>query len=99
MVNEKAKLYTPAEITLATGVSRQTVRNRAKSLGYNTSGGAGYTVVQVLAIITTPIQLHRKSEENAIELREKLNELIEQEDIPMAIVGTKSGDWTLEYRN
>ena len=96
--NDEDRLYTSAEIVLATGVSRQTLRNRAKILGFNTSSGSGYTAAQVLAVITMPIQLHRKNEENAMELREKLNRMFEENGLPMAIVQKKNGQADIEFR-
>lgn len=90
-------LYTTAEIMLATGVGRGTVTNRAAKLGYKRNG-QGYTLDQLLAIITLPIMSHRKSESMAMELREKLNERMEKDGIPMAVVSNREGEWMLEYR-
>lgn len=90
-------LYTTAEIMLATGLGRGTITNRALRLGYERNG-KGYTVDQVIQIITVPLQIHRKSEAAAMELREKLNERFQKDDISMAIVRL-DGDWKLEYRN
>ena len=56
----KEKLYTTAEIMLATGLQRGTIANRIFKPGY-TRAGKGYTAEQVFRIITTPLQNHRKS--------------------------------------
>lgn len=97
MARDNEKLYSTAEIMMATGVGRGTVTSRAMRLGYKRDG-RGYTVDQVLAIITAPLESHRKSEAAAMELREKLNERLEEENIPIAIVGNKKGEFELEYR-
>lgn len=94
-MSEKDKLYTTAEIMLATGLQRGTVTNRAHTLGFERNG-QGYTAQQVLQIVTMPLQRHRKSEEAAIELRERLNRMIEDNGIPMAIVQNRKGEWTME---
>lgn len=94
---DSEKRYTPAEIVLATGISRYTVRNRAIKLGYETSDGTGYTAEQVMAMVTIPLQFHRKSEEAAMELRETLNKMIEENNVPMCIVQNKKGEWQMEY--
>lgn len=93
MANEK--LYTTAEIMLATGLQRGTITNRAFTLGFERNG-KGYTAQQVLQIVTMPLQRHRKSEEAAIELRERLNKMIVENGIPMAIVQNRKGEWTME---
>lgn len=88
-------LYTTAEITLATGLQRGTITNRAKRLGFERTG-FGYTADQVLAIITQPLVSHRKSEAAAMELRERLNGMIREAGYPMSIVSRKDGEWTIE---
>ena len=90
------RLYTTAEIMLATGLGRGTITNRAKKLGFKRNG-IGYTVEQIIAILSVPLQIHRKSEETAMQLRETLNERFAAENIPMAIVNSKNGEWSLEY--
>ena len=95
---DEKKLYTTAEIVLATGLGRGTVTNRAKQLGFNRNG-FGYTEDQVLAIVTLPMESHRKNEQNAIDLRARLNRRFEDEDIPMAIVAQKNGTFAMEYRS
>lgn len=90
------KLYSTAEIMLATGLQRGTITNRAHQLGFERNG-FGYTAEQVLKIITRPLESHRKSEEAAMELRTKLNEMIQERDIPMGITQLKSGEWITEY--
>ncbi len=89
------RLYTTAEIMLATGLQRGTVTNRAKRLGFERTG-FGYTADQVLAIITQPLTSHRKSEAAAMELRERLNGMIRDAGYPMSIVSNKDGAWTIE---
>lgn len=96
MAKEKNALYTTAEIMLATGLGRGTITNRAKRMGIDRTG-MGYTVEQIVAMITYPLQMHRKSEQAAEELRGILNERLENENIPMAIVSRKNGAWELEY--
>lgn len=91
------KLYTTAEITLATGLTRATITHRASRLGFDRTG-LGYTAEQTLAIITHPLVLHRKDEENAIELRVRLNELIEKEGLPVMVVRRKDGTGSLQYK-
>lgn len=91
------KLYTTAEIMLATGLQRGTITNRAARLGFKRSG-TGYTAEQIFKIVTVPLQIHRKSEENALELRERLNEMIAENNIPMGIVRNRDGQWALEVR-
>ena len=58
---DKEKLYTTAEIMLATGLERGTITNRAHRMGFERTG-FGYTATQVLAIITQPLEMHRKKE-------------------------------------
>lgn len=89
-------LYSTAEIMLATGLPRGTITNRAKKFGFDRTG-MGYTAEQVLAIITMPMQIHRKSESMAVELRETLNEMLKQLDMPMAIVPKGDGEYMVEY--
>ena len=91
------KLYTTAEIMLATGLQRGTITNRAVRLGFKRNG-TGYTAEQIFQIVTVPLQIHRKSEENALELRERLNEMIAENNIPMWIVQDRNGQWTMEVR-
>ena len=90
------KLYTTAEIMLATGLPRGTVTTRAKRLGFKRNG-TGYTAEQVFKIVTTPLQVHRKSEENALELREDLNRMIEENNIPMRIEKNWNDEWKIQY--
>lgn len=90
------KLYTTAEIMLATGLPRGTVTNRAKRLGFKRNG-TGYTSDQVFKIVTQPLQVHRKSEENAMELREDLNRMIEENNIPMRIEKNWNDEWKIQY--
>ena len=90
-------LYTTAEIMLATGIGRGTITNRAKRLRFKRNG-VGYTVDQIIAILTVPLQIHRKCEETAMQLRETLNERFAAENIPMAVVSNREGEWMLEYR-
>lgn len=92
------KLYTTAEIMLATGLQRGTITNRAVRLGFNRNG-TGYTAEQIFQIVTVPLQVHRKSEENALELRERLNSMIADSNLPMGIVQNRDGQWTMEIRN
>ena len=89
-------LYTTAEIMLATGMGRGTITNRAMRLGFDRTG-LGYTADQVLKIIMAPLESHRKSEQAACELRERLNTMIAEENIPIGIV-EKNGTWVTEYR-
>lgn len=91
------KLYTTAEIMLATGMGRGTITNRAKRLGMKRTG-FGYTSEQVLRIVTQPMLSHRKSEAAAMELREKLNAMIEEAGYPMCIVSNKDGTWRIEQK-
>lgn len=90
--------YTTAEVMLATGVGRGTVTNRAKKLGFKRDG-TGYTAEQVLEIIAMPLMVHRKSEEMAMELRGKLNDMFREKNIPMGVVANKKGEWKLEFVN
>lgn len=92
---EPEKLYTTAEIMLATGLQRGTVTNRALKLGFERNG-VGYTAMQVLQIITQPLEIHRRNEENAMELRERLNRMITEGELPMAIV-QKNGKTGIEF--
>ena len=92
------KLYTTAEIMLATGLQRGTITSRALRLGFKRNG-TGYTADQIFRIVTVPLQIHRKSEENALELRERLNEMIAENNIPMGIVRNRDGQWALEVRS
>ena len=92
------KLYTTAEIMLATGLQRGTITNRAARLGFKRSG-TGYTAEQIFKIVTVPLQIHRRSEENALELRERLNRMIAENNIPMGIVQDRNGQWTMEVRS
>lgn len=92
------KLYTTAEIMLATGLQRGTITNRAVRLGFKRNG-TGYTSEQIFKIVTVPLQIHRKSEENALELRERLNEMIAENNIPMGIVRNRDGQWALEVKS
>lgn len=91
------KLYTTAEIMLATGLPRGTITTRAMRLGFKRNG-IGYTSDQIFQIVTQPLQLHRKSEENALELREELNHRIEENNLPMRIEKNWNGEWKLQYR-
>lgn len=91
------KLYTTAEVVLATGLQRGTITSRALRLGFKRNG-TGYTAEQIFQIVTVPLQVHRKSEENAMELRDVLNGMIQENNIPMGIVQKKNGEWTLEMR-
>lgn len=93
--NDADLLYTTAEIMLATGLPRGTVTSRALRLGFERNG-IGYTADQVLKIITQPLEIHRKCEENALELRERLNTMIEDNNLPMAIV-KKNGKVGIEF--
>ncbi len=97
METDKEKLYSTAEIMLATGVGRGTITNRALKLGY-VRDGQGYTAEQVFQILTIPLQNHRRSEEAAMELRETLNQMIEDSGIPMCFVQNKNGEWKMEHR-
>lgn len=94
-MNEET-LYTTAEIMLATGMGRGTITNRAMRLGFDRTG-FGYTAEQVMKIILQPLESHRKSEQAACELRERLNTMIEEENIPVGIV-EKNGVWKTEFR-
>lgn len=96
-MEEPGKLFTTAEIMLATGLGRGTITNRARKLGFERNG-VGYTSVQVLKIVTQPLEIHRKSEENAMELRENLNQMFEENGLPMAIVRKKNGQANIEFR-
>ena len=95
---EDTKLYTTAEIMLATGLQRGTITNRVVRLGFKRNG-TGYTAEQIFKIVTVPLQIHRKSEENAMELRERLNSMIAESNLPIGIVQNGSGEWTMEIRN
>ena len=97
MAKGSEKLYSTAEIMLATGVGRGTVTNRAKKLGFKRDG-KGYTAEQAFQIVTLPLMSHRKSEESAMELRDTLNQMIEEKGVPMCIVQNKKGEWQMEYR-
>lgn len=97
MEKDSERLYTTAEIMLATGVGRGTVTNRAVKLGFKRDG-QGYTAEQAFQIVTLPIISHRKSEEAAMELRERLNQMIKESGAPMCIVQNKNGEWQMEYR-
>lgn len=91
------KIYTTAEIELATGLPRGTITSRAKRLGFERNG-VGYTEDQIFKIITGPLELHRMCEEHAIELREAMRIRIEKEQLPMAIVrNRKTKGWAIEY--
>ena len=94
----EAKRYTTSEVVLATGLGRGTVTNRALKLGYKRDG-QGYTLEQVLSIITLPLQIHRTSEQNAKELRERLNDRFAKDRIPMGVIANKKGEWSLEFVN
>ena len=96
MQEQSEKLFTTSEITLATGLPRGTITNRAKTLGFDRTG-CGYTTAQVLAMVTMPMQIHRRSEERATELRESLNEMLAQLDLPMEIVQQPNGHYEVEY--
>ena len=96
-MDEKEKLYSTAEIGLATGMGRGTITNRAKKLGFERNG-FGYTEDQVLQMITLPLESHRKCEREAIDLRARLNRRFEDENIPIAIVSQKNGTFAMEYR-
>lgn len=87
---EGSGLYTTAEIMLATGLPRGTVTSRAKLLHYERNG-LGYTADQVYEIITYPLQLHRKNEERAKNLRDRLNEMLKENGAGMEIVKDGKG--------
>lgn len=91
------KLYTTAEIVMATGLPRGTITTRAKRMGFERNA-TGYTEAQVLAMILQPLELHRKSEANALELRERLNQQFLDINVPMTIVENERGGWSIEYR-
>lgn len=93
---EDAKLYTTAEIMLATGLPRGTITNRAKALGFDRTG-MGYTADQVVAMIMRPMHLHRRDEKNADELRGVLNERLKEMGAPMQIVPRADGSYTMQY--
>lgn len=97
MPDNDEKLYTTADVMLATGLGRGTITNRAKTLGFERNG-FGYTEEQIVRIITLPLESHRKSEQEAMELRERLNKRIAEDGIPMSIVTKKNGKIGLEYR-
>lgn len=93
---EPEKLFSTAEIMLATGLGRGTITSRAKTLGFERTG-FGYSEAQIIKIITLPLESHRRSEQEALELREKLNKRIAEEGIPMSIVTKANGKTKLEY--
>ena len=91
------RLYSTAEIMMATGMERGTITNRAKKLGFERNG-YGYTAEQVMRIMLQPLESHRKSEEAALELREILNRKIQEMGLPMGIVENENGKWCIAYR-
>lgn len=93
--NQK-KLFTTAEITLATGLPRGTITNRARKLGFERTG-QGYTSDQVLSMVMMPMILHRRDENRADELRNTLNEMLSELDMPMEIVEQPDGHYAIEY--
>ena len=95
-MDEPEKLFSTAEIMLATGLGRGTITNRAKTLGFERTG-FGYTESQIVKIISLPLESHRKSEQEALELRERLNKRIAEEGLPMAFVTKANGKTRLEY--
>ena len=87
---EGSNVYTTAEIMLATGLPRGTITGRAKLLHYE-SNGIGYTAEQVYKIVTYLHELHRKNEKQATKLRNRLNEMLKENGIPMGIVEDEKG--------
>ena len=96
MEEQTETLYSTAEIMLATGMQRGTITNRAAKLGFDRNG-FGYTAEQVLKILTAPLESHRKSMQAAMELREKLNGMIEDEKLPIRITEGKAGKVTVQH--
>ena len=94
--NDQETLFTTAEIILATGLPRGTITNRAKYLGFDRTGH-GYTAAQVLAMVIMPMELHRRDERRATELRAMVNKMLKRLDLPMEIVQQEDGKVDIEY--
>lgn len=75
-------LYGITEIMIATGLSRATIANRAKRLGFERTG-KGYTYSQVVKIVT--VGASRADKQKAIELRGMLNNTFAEECWPLKI--------------
>ena len=87
---EGSDIYTTAEIMLATGLPRGTITSRAKLLRYERNG-IGYTADQVYRIVTYTLELHRKNEKKATKLRNRLNEMLEENGVPFGIAADEKG--------
>ena len=94
---EGSDIYTTAEIMLATGLPRGTITSRAKLLHYERNG-IGYTADQVYRIVTYTLELHRKNEERAKKLRNRLNEMLKESGAGMEIVKRENGTFGMQQR-
>lgn len=92
---EGSELYTTAEIMLATGLPRGTITSRAKLLHYDRNG-IGYTAEQVYKIVTYLHELHRKNETQAMKLRNRLNDMLKENGVPIEIA--EDGKGTVNIR-
>lgn len=88
-------IYTTAEIEMATGLPRGTITTRAKLLGYERDG-RGYTAQQVYGIVTYLHEIHRKSDIQATRLRDELNRMLADNNMPILIAVDENGEWGVQ---
>lgn len=87
-------LYTTSEIMMVTGLGRGTITNRAVKYGF-LRNGKGYTVEQIMTMLTEPKRHPRNSQKMANELREKLTREIVRRNLPMVFLEDAEGNWKL----
>ena len=71
--------------------------SRAKLLHYERNG-IGYTAEQVYKIVTYTLVLHRKSEERAQRLRNKLNDMLRENGAGIEIAKGDDGTFSVKQR-